>query len=102
MPEAIADEHPVGATISLTGLTKTFSTGGVRIRAVDDITLEFAPGSTTAVTGASGSGKSTMLHLIGAMERADHGSIRVGNVELTTMSRGQLTKYRRGLGFVFQ
>jgi putative ABC transport system ATP-binding protein len=91
-----------GATISITGLSKTFTAGGTAIRAVDGISLELAPGSVTAVIGPSGSGKSTLLHLVGAIESADAGSIRVDHTDITSLSRPKLTAYRRGIGFVFQ
>ncbi|OFE15181.1 ABC transporter [Humibacillus sp. DSM 29435] len=55
-----------------------------------------------AVTGPSGSGKSTLLHLIGAIDRPDAGTITVDDTEVTTLTRGALARYRRGIGFVFQ
>jgi ABC-type lipoprotein export system ATPase subunit len=92
-----------GARVRLTEVVKTFSLGAKdRLTAVDRVSLELEPGSLTALTGPSGSGKSTLLHLIGAIERADSGSIVVGDRELTTASRGELARYRRDVGFVFQ
>jgi len=74
----------------------------VRIPAVAGVTLEFAPGTMTAVTGPSGSGKSTLLHLIGAIERPDAGTIRSGGTDITALRGAPLAAYRRTLGFVFQ
>jgi putative ABC transport system ATP-binding protein len=91
-----------GATVELTGVSKTFVSGRTRLTAVNDVTLRFAAGSMTAITGASGAGKSTLLHLIGAIETADEGSIRVDDLELTRLRRKRLTAYRRGVGFIFQ
>ncbi len=91
-----------GAAVDIAGLAKSFRTGGTTIHAVDDIALQLDPGSMTAITGASGSGKSTVLHLVGAIERADAGTIRVDDLELTGLSRTKLTVYSRGVGFVFQ
>ena len=56
-----------------------------------------------AVTGASGSGKSTFLHLVGGMERPDSGSIRFRDLEITGLQGRELAAYRnRTVGFVFQ
>ncbi|MBA3691247.1 MAG: ATP-binding cassette domain-containing protein, partial [Actinobacteria bacterium] len=52
--------------------------------------------------GPSGSGKSTLLHLIGAMDQPDEGHIRVGDREVTALSRREQALYRRTIGFVFQ
>ncbi len=70
--------------------------------ALDDVTLDLAPGSVTGITGPSGSGKSTLLHVIGAMDTLDSGSIRVGGSEVSSLSRKQQVEYRRTIGFVFQ
>jgi putative ABC transport system ATP-binding protein len=79
-----------------------FRTGATRIVAVDEVSVDFAPGSITAITGPSGSGKSTLLHLVGAIEKADSGWITVDSCELTPLRRRQLDSYRRTVGFVFQ
>jgi putative ABC transport system ATP-binding protein len=96
------NEGAGGATVSVSGLTKTFGTGTGAIVAVDGVSLEIAAGSMVALTGASGSGKSTLLHLLGAIERADAGAIRVDGVEITGLGRRRLAEYRRTIGFVFQ
>ncbi len=102
-PAATDDKATIGARISLTEVTKTFPLGdGEHLTAVDRVSLELAPGSLTALTGPSGSGKSTLLHVIGAIERADSGTVRIDDQELTTAGRRQLAVYRRGVGFVFQ
>ncbi|WP_144118799.1 ABC transporter ATP-binding protein [Catellatospora sichuanensis] len=91
-----------GAKVRVAGLAKHYQGGDVRIPAVAGVSLEFAPGTMTAITGPSGSGKSTLLHLIGAIEAPDAGTITVDDVEITSVKRRHLTAYRRRVGFVFQ
>jgi putative ABC transport system ATP-binding protein len=75
---------------------------GQVVTALDRVSLAAEAGSTVALMGPSGSGKSTLLHVVGAMDTADEGSIRVGDRELTRLSRREQTAYRRTIGFVFQ
>jgi putative ABC transport system ATP-binding protein len=91
-----------GTDVGVAGLVKEFRTGPERVMAIDNVTLDVGAGSVVALTGPSGSGKSTLLHLIGAIERADAGTIRVGDTEISTLRRNALAAYRRGVGFVFQ
>ncbi len=65
--------------------------------ALDDVSVEVAPGSLTALLGPSGSGKSTLLRVIAGLERPDSGSVFLGNVNVTGRSPQE-----RGVGFVFQ
>lgn len=66
----------MSAFVDIRGVSKAFTTGRNKITAVDDVSASIAPGSMVAVVGPSGSGRSTLLHLIGAIERADAGSTR--------------------------
>jgi putative ABC transport system ATP-binding protein len=92
-----------GARVFVSGLMKTFHLApGSALTAVNDVTLDVSSGSVVALTGPSGSGKSTLLHLIGAIERSDGGILQVDGRDITSLSRGALADYRRGVGFVFQ
>jgi putative ABC transport system ATP-binding protein len=91
-----------GAEVEVKGLAKTFRTGGSEIVAVDDLSLSITAGSVVAITGPSGSGKSTLLQLVGAIERPDGGDITVDGQLIGGLPRGQITRYRRTVGFVFQ
>lgn len=84
------------------GLTKSYA--GPRPRAVfADVDLALSPGDYIAVMGESGVGKSTLLNLIAGLDSPDRGSIRLGDVELTTLDDDALTALRRErFGFVFQ
>ena len=64
--------------------------------------FEIDRGEVVAVMGPSGSGKSTLLHVIGGIERADAGTVEVGDAEITALDRRRLARYRQGVGFVFQ
>ncbi|MFF5334051.1 ABC transporter ATP-binding protein [Streptomyces sp. NPDC013181] len=98
-----AAEHPRGgADIEVRDLTKVFGKGPAAITAADRIDLTVPAGQIVALTGRSGSGKSTLLHLLGAIERADSGSVRVGDTDVTALRPRGLAAYRRTVGFVFQ
>lgn len=73
------------------------------VTALDDISVEFPQGQLTAVMGPSSSGKSTLLHCLGGLDRLSSGHIFVGDVALDTLSERDLTRLRREqIGFVFQ
>ena len=77
------------------------NTGKVDI--LHGITLEIAQGETVAFTGPSGSGKSSLLMVMGGLEQATGGSVRALGQDLTTMSEDNLAEFRRGrMGIVFQ
>jgi putative ABC transport system ATP-binding protein len=88
--------------LSVQGLTKRY--GGPRPRTVfSGVDLELAAGDYVAVMGESGIGKSTLLNLVAGLDRADSGSIKLGDTELTTLDDDALTVVRRTqMGFVFQ
>ncbi|MEU7776749.1 ABC transporter ATP-binding protein [Micromonospora parva] len=95
-------EATTGSTVRTVGLNRQFRTGTEKLTAVDDVSLEITAGSVVALTGPSGSGKSTLLHLIGAIEQADSGTVTVDDVEVTSLRRAALARYRQRVGFVFQ
>jgi putative ABC transport system ATP-binding protein len=92
----------MGFEVTLEHVSKIYATDGASIRALDDITLGVAADQMVAVAGPSGSGKSTLLHVIGAMDDPDGGMIRVGEREVTALSRSAQVEHRRSIGFVFQ
>lgn len=100
---AIKSSTGVGYGVVAEALRKRYVTpGGVAIAALNGVDLVIDSCSVVALTGPSGSGKSTLLHLLGGMDTADSGSLRVGDSELTSLSRSKLVAFRRTVGFVFQ
>ena len=82
---------------------KTYRGGEAPVEAVRGISLQLQAGDFVAIMGPSGGGKSTLLHLCGAMDRPTAGSLRIENVELSALSDDVLTRLRRErIGFVFQ
>ncbi|MEO6259037.1 MAG: ABC transporter ATP-binding protein [Thermoanaerobaculia bacterium] len=85
------------------GLSKTYRSAEVPVQVFENLTLDVERGEMLAIVGPSGIGKSTLLHLLGGLDTADSGRIRVHETELTEMSNDQLAKFRnRNVGFVFQ
>jgi putative ABC transport system ATP-binding protein len=89
--------------LEVKNLTKSFSSGGGRVTAVDDISFAVPEGKFASVIGKSGSGKSTLLALLGALDRPTSGSIEVGGKDITRLGDHALIAYRaKQIGFVFQ
>ena len=91
------------AYLQVEGLSKSYGEGEARILVLDDICLSLNPGEVCVLLGPSGSGKSTFLNIVGGLEAADEGTIRVGDTVITDLPDRQMVEYRRKqLGFVFQ
>src|SRR5712692_7899747 len=89
--------------IVLRDAVKLYRKGGETIRALGGITLDIAEKGMTAIVGPSGSGKSSLLHVIGAMDRPTAGEVIVAGQALTALPGRDLTRFRRQtVGFVFQ
>ncbi len=89
--------------VKLTGLTRSFEQGGVRIDVLRGIDLEVQPGEIVALLGPSGSGKSTMLQAIGLLEGGFGGRIEIAGTDATELDGDARTVLRReSIGFVYQ
>jgi putative ABC transport system ATP-binding protein len=89
--------------VALDGVTKTYGGGGGAVRALDDVSLVFEPGTFSAIMGPSGSGKTTLLQVAAGLDRPDRGTVRIGEVDVTDLGERRLAQLRRRrVGFVFQ
>jgi len=89
--------------IAAQGIVKSYEVGGSQLTILRGLDLEVAAGEMVAVVGASGVGKSTLLHILGGLDRADEGTLVVGDGNLTTMADQEIVAFRnRRIGFVFQ
>jgi lipoprotein-releasing system ATP-binding protein len=85
------------------GLSKTYRSAEVPVQVFSGIDVVVEKGEMLAIVGPSGIGKSTLLHLLGGLDRADSGTIQVGDRSLTSMTNDELARFRnRNVGFVFQ
>ncbi|MBP1604714.1 MAG: lolD 3 [Acidobacteria bacterium] len=92
-----------GAFVHVAGLNKSFRAGRETIHVLRDLDLEVGAGEMVAVIGASGVGKSTLLHLLGGLDTVDAGRIRIGEVDVTAIDDAERVAFRnRRVGFVFQ
>jgi ABC-type lipoprotein export system ATPase subunit len=92
-------ERPGGVDVVVDRVSKSFEGG--RIRALADVSFRLEPGDFVSLTGPSGGGKSTLLNVIGALDRPDSGSIVVGGERLEALDNP--SEYRAAtVGFVFQ
>jgi len=104
MINAGAEKSPKTETVFRTiGLTKTYEMGEVKVHALRGIDSELYPGELVVLLGASGSGKSTYMNILGGLDRASSGQVFYRDQDLTHATEAELTEYRRyHVGFVFQ
>ena len=89
--------------LQVKGLFKSYPSGEEQLHILVDLCLEVKEGQMVAVTGASGSGKSTFLHLVGGMEKPDAGEIAFEGLDITHLEARELARFRNEkIGFVFQ
>lgn len=91
------------ALIRASNLTKMYTEGERTRHVLDNVSFDVAEGEFFVLLGKSGSGKSTLLNLISAIDRADGGTIWIGDTPITALPEAQQTRFRRdNIGIVFQ
>ena len=89
--------------LEASGLVKSYPVGGRALTVLRDLDLQVEAGEMLAIVGASGVGKSTLLHVLGGLDRVDQGHIAINGTQLTAMPDGEIVAFRnRHVGFVFQ
>jgi len=89
--------------IQVTGLKKHYQMGGTTVRALDGVDIEIPAHTFTVVMGPSGSGKSSLLYLLGGLDRPTAGEISINGERLDQMDENALALFRRKMmGFIFQ
>ncbi len=103
LPAVEKYDQDSNALYSVRGLTKVYGEGPTAVHALRGVDLELPKSAMVVLLGASGSGKSTFLNIIGGLDDATAGQVYFEGVELTALGPSQLTEYRRNsVSFVFQ
>ena len=92
-----------GLLLAANGLSKGFNNSETRIEILKNVDFKMETQETVAVVGASGIGKSTLLHILGTLDRPDSGRLAYGGQDVFKLSHTELARFRnRTIGFVFQ
>ena len=92
-----------GTIVEIRNLSKSYRRGNQILPVLNDLSFDIAEGEFLALMGPSGSGKTTLLNLIAGIDKADSGVIRIGGIDITTLSEGELALWRAAnVGFIFQ
>jgi len=89
--------------ISISNLYKTYIMGDITVHALNNVSLSIHENQVTVILGASGSGKTTMLNMIGGIDSPTKGVIQVDHQEIQSMNQKELSRFRQEkIGFIFQ
>src|ERR1700733_9546025 len=90
--------------VTASGVSRRYGEGDTEVTALHDVSVDIDRGKLTAVMGPSGSGQSTLMHILAGLDKPTEGSVTIEGTEITTLSDNDLTKLRRypiGCGFQF-
>jgi lipoprotein-releasing system ATP-binding protein len=91
------------AVLKVEGLKKVFRSGGTDLVLFENLSFEVAKGEMLAIVGQSGTGKSTLLHILGALDRASAGDVYCAHLRLSSLTEDGAAEFRnREIGFVWQ
>ncbi len=89
--------------IAVRSLSKTFTTDRGKVDVLKDVSLDIPAGARIAIVGASGAGKTTLMHLLGGLDKPTRGSVAFAGKDIFSYSASELDAFRnRSIGFVFQ
>ncbi|WP_296668617.1 MULTISPECIES: ABC transporter ATP-binding protein [unclassified Treponema] len=89
--------------VEINGLEKTYKTESESLTILKNLDLRIEEGSKVVIIGESGSGKSTFLNIVGGLDKATSGSVKVGPYEITSLDEKRISEYRSAyLGLIFQ
>jgi lipoprotein-releasing system ATP-binding protein len=92
-----------GPLIQASGISKAYNHSGARIVVLDRLSFDLGLGETIGIVGASGIGKSTLLHVLGTLDRPDSGKLEYSGKDVLMLDDNRLARFRnREIGFVFQ
>jgi putative ABC transport system ATP-binding protein len=102
--EPLLREEPAGDIVIQTiGLERVYSTGRTKVRALAGVDMTIHDGEFVAIMGASGSGKSTMMNILGCLDKPTGGSYRLAGTQIEKLDKNELADIRNArIGFVFQ
>ena len=100
----LLDQHDhARPLIQASGISKIYNHIGTRIVVLDRLSFTLGPGETIGIVGASGIGKSTLLHILGTLDRPDDGILEYAGQDVLKLDDNRLARFRnRSIGFVFQ
>ena len=102
-PETKNSEENSAPLVSLSGISKSYSNNGTKIEVLNDLSVDIDSGETIAIVGESGIGKSTLLHILGTLDRPDGGTFLFQKESVFEFDQAKLAGFRNNtLGFVFQ
>ncbi len=85
------------------GLKKTYSRDGAPLEILKGVSVEVSKGEALCIMGSSGAGKSTMMHIMGTLDRADEGELEIEGLNIKSLNDQELSQFRaQKMGFVFQ